>query len=292
MKKLAPSRLAELPPTKWTEAKRRVAVVRRYLAVPDPSITDQARFADEIGVGFAMFHRIVRTVREWDALPDAARPHAHRRSVDPDSAELARTAVGLAGPEATQEAAYAKAVDLGRTRGVPPPGRQAVQTAYRRARAGDALAIRLGIDAEFVVDASPLGAATPREDGRAAGAVLSAIVDVAEGRLVRWMVTAGRADAPALRDLVRQSPLRGHASVGIASILPANELTDLRKELGLRPSRALRGGSVLSAALGERLGRIPLLPRTDPERPARGLPLVDPEDLRDAVGAALAAADL
>ncbi len=262
MEQIEAARLAELPTTQWEQAKERVAVVRRYLREGDTSMHAVTRHADEIGLGRGMFYRLVNVVKAWDECKEPVRPKAPRRPTDVASASLAQEAVDLAGPAATLEQAIARAVELATGRGIAPPSERAIRGAYGRVRSGRATRERLKLPGRFAIDATALEATVA--DGHApAIAVLTAVVDMRDGTLVAWRLTAGEADGPTLSHMldVSLATLSVTRAITVSSALPDGIGTLLARSSIKVEEQRVAGGSILKAVLGSRIGRIRLLPR-------------------------------
>ncbi|MGC5796016.1 hypothetical protein [Sphingomonas sp. NFX23] len=262
MEQIEAARLAELPTTQWEQAKERVAVVRRYLRQGDTSMHAVTRHAHEIGLGRGMFYRLVKVVKAWDECKEPVRPKAPRRPTDVASALLAREAVDLAGPAATLEQAIARAVELATDRGTIPPSERAIRGAYGRVRSGRATRERLKLPGRFAIDATALEATVA--DGHApAIAVLTAVVDMRDGMLVAWRLSAGEADAATLSQLIDVSlpDLLATRAITVSSALPDGIGPLLARGSIEIAERRTAGGSILKAVLGSKIGRIRILPR-------------------------------
>ncbi len=153
-------------------------------------------------------------------------------------------------------------------RGLAAPERSLVRREYLRRTAGPAVGEGLGVEARWVLDASPL-AVRVGEAGSVL-AVLTGLVDLVDGTIGAWSISAGWPTSEAIDRLA--STLEGDALTTSSALPPVG------RRCG--PAPVVRAGSALLAAIGGRLARVTLLPLADPSRPDARVPLVDLDDLR------------
>jgi hypothetical protein len=123
--------LSDIDPLKWAEARRRVGVIKRYLAIPRPTGADRDRHAAELGLQTGQFYNLVRAWREHRKASvltygarKASRPSRSRRGgVDPQAREIARAVIADLGRDAPIRLIETATVERCATEGVKPPSR-------------------------------------------------------------------------------------------------------------------------------------------------------------------------
>lgn len=281
MSKIAPARLAELPPQRWEETKARLASVERFLAQDDRSTRAMKRFADELGVSRPMFYKLLSLRERWLGQDDVVRLPRQRRARDAVGAATIEEAIALCGPAATQGQVYEAACRLTRHRGLEAPNRTQIRRLHGRRVAGDSFGARLGTGTAAVLDAAGLGARVLGRRERYVLPVLSALIDPS-GSVVDWIVTAGAPSGLDLGPLLQRARAR-HAPDGvlISSAFTDEALAENgRWAAAAADGSGVRKGSALVAAVGLKVGRIALLPWTSSDAAIADLPLVSLDDLR------------
>lgn len=280
MEELPVKALMRMDPAKWDEANRRAAIVRSFLSSGDRSSLNVARHAAEVGISRTNFYHLLRVFEGWHRIGDeeprpdgrAARGHA----------DLVRRVLDEIGPGATLEEAFRHAGEVAERQGVTAPTRSAVRNVHGRVPAGGGLGARLGLVAAAALDACPLSVKVAGRDGAAANVVLTAVVDLADGRVATWTTEPGAAAARTLRRLLLLAAAEGTPVAPLATTSATSpHVRALLARVGLGPAgdRTLRGGMVLTAAVGHAAGSVGLRPRLGPKDRERS-PLVDAGDLR------------
>ena len=283
--------LATLPPTRWAEARRRLAELARYDAIDDPSGDDAHRAADRLGLTTRSFYRLAATYRE--ARRGRARAGSRRGRHSVVDARTDRVVAGVIrdlGRSATDAAVLVEAVARCLREDVPAPSMTAVRTRTGAGHVTVDLRRRLDREGDLMLDACGLDldvlVTDPSGRDAAVGAVLVTLHRARDGRLLAHALHAG---PPSTADLVRVvaagSPDRSAAeAVGTASLVatsPARETLGVvamdLETAGIRLDPAagiLRAGAIAVPVLGRRLGRIALSPRrSQPGTPELAVPI-------------------
>ena len=284
MEDIPASRLAEMPASQWEEAKRRIAVVRRYIREGDNSMATSAKYEASLGLRRGMFHRLVRMVKSWDSAPERTRLRPRQAPSDVVAEAAAREAVKRAGLSATLEEAINTAIVIAAERGSRPPTMRALTHAYGSVPASSGIASRLGLTGDFAFDASAMAVRVMQEDRTCALAVVTAIVDAQSGRFASWRVTAGAPTPMLAKSMLAELPPK---AAGISMTLPSGMLSGFRSLMeehgaSLTADR-ITPGTIIRAAIGARLGRIAILPRLLTRGGGDDLPVVDLADLTGVV---------
>lgn len=275
--------MADMSPSTWPEARRRLALVRRYVEGGERSAVEAERLAREAGIGRSLFYRLVRIYETHSPLqkPSPRNDRCATPAVSDPTADAISEAIARLGPAATQAKTLRAATALCQARGQPLPTPRMVRAAFTKELAGKDLALRFGTTARLAVDRTMLDIVLDTADGFA-GAQLTCLIDLENGRVIRQQVTAG---PPAFDDVAELLTVVGDCD-GV--VLSASD--DVLHEL---TARALSGqgasapqmsrwrtGAVVRACLGLRLGRVSLLERSpDPA----GVEAVDLETARHVV---------
>jgi hypothetical protein len=284
MEHVPPSRLAELPPIKWEETKRRMKAVSTFLDGEDRSSAAIRRLAGELGTSRPMIYKLLKTRERWKR-DDAVALRAPRRPWDEAANAIVLEALAACGPGATLQEVNRSAERIARHRDARPPVRSLVRRLYGRRTAGSAIAQRLSLSTEMALDSAALAVRVMIEDGRSVLPKLTAVVDLGSGGLVDWQLSPGAADLKDVVGLVERVPeARRGGSLALTSAFSRETRAELQSQTGLPifEGRPIRRGSVIVAALGSRIGRIPILPCTESSSSLADLPSVRFDDL-DAV---------
>lgn len=281
MTTIPPARLAELPPHRWEQMKTRMASLDRFLAQEDRSTRRVRAFASELGISKALFYSLLALRESWATQDDQVRPSGPRRARDEVATAMIEEAIALAGPGATLDRVHALAKDLARHRGLPEAHLTLVRRLHGRQGAGHAIGARLGTGRQAILDAAALGVRIVDQRTLPVLAVLNAIVD-AGGGVVDWKLTAGAARDHELMPLLDV----GRTRFGVDGLLISNAFEEALRRRLASPAKGdgngmpvVRRGSALLAAVGLKVGRIPILPNTPLEAANEDRPLVDHHDL-------------
>jgi len=263
-----PLLMMDSAPSRWEETKRRLAVVRRYVAIERPTHDDLRASADELGLGIRHMHNLASAFRQKMAA-DPRTPGVMRDAPrNREAGILVKEVIDLLGRAARtrdiEEAVNRRCLEIG----VRPPSRSMVRRAHLRSqRAAPAQRLEMAVD--LILDCCVLGIDVEGVRG-VRSACLLALVDGAEGRIPVHRLIAGQPEAADVGSLLREYSTLGN--VGKATVACASSLVTIadgasgsfyRAGLLLRDvsPRRIAPGAALQAALGERLGKIPLTPR-------------------------------
>lgn len=278
---IPPARLAEMPPSRWGLAKSRLEVVNRFLAQGDRSTAMVRRFAKELNVSKGLFYNMLAARERWAEQDDEVLLPAPRRKSDPAVVSMIEEAIALCGPSASLDLVHVSAQNIARQRGLSEANLTLVRRVHGRNGAGNAIGARLGTGEYAILDAAALGVRV--YDGRMVPVLpmLNALVN-AQGVVVDWTITTGRARHHELEPLIDTTRTRSCAA-GIVISNAFDGATRMRlaspdvDETGISP---VRKGSALLAAVGLKVGRIPILPNTPIDTANEDVPLVDHDDLK------------
>lgn len=286
-----------IDPLRLPEARRRVALIEEYMALPSKTTADAVAFGARIGLSRFQFARLVRAWREHRQprllVVGRRGPATRDYGIDPRAAEIARGALEESGPDA-ELATVAPVVEARCAEaGVTPPSRPTLWTWLRKARAAGATPA--GGPPRIVVGRLwfhlPVIDAAPGDMPTALVAML-----LPERRIVAHLASADEARPPAVADLVDL------LVAGAAPGAPARPLlieADDRRMADSALARSGLGGvrpharSVqreIGRAVGGRLGTLAALHRRGSARPETRR-VVQRQDERIAPAAALAAID-
>jgi hypothetical protein len=131
--------LSGVDPARWPEIRRRVDVLERYNAIPEPSQRSRRAFADSLGLGEAHFGYLARIWRERRNpadLPGAHSKHRVKRAdrLPPTSVDVARIAIVDMGPMARRKDVIAEVGRRCRRSGVPSPSNSTIANMLGKAR--------------------------------------------------------------------------------------------------------------------------------------------------------------
>lgn len=250
-------------PLRWEEVRRRVAVVKAYLAIPFPTETDRKAHADQLDRSVNQFMALVRAWREHRSAAKVAAAGAHRHAARrPSRLAIDRTAkdeaariietIGTDAPLAgIVGAVNARCMALG----LKPPSRSTLwnmAVASRKGRGGESgilvatCPVRLPMASEGDITLPTLTLAVRTDDGSVLAAALrnadweTAITDLAAA-------AAGDATVRADRALLTQKrsasvtasiePLPGVKARSAMSRILGSGVDDLR--LIYQPSKAI-----------------------------------------------------
>lgn len=269
--------LADRPPISWAEAKKRLSIVHEYSVAAERSKAHAEACAERMGVGLTLFYRLLdaygRSRRETTRpIRRAVRAEVHERIMD---------AIAEAGREASPAQILRRASQMCDEANLPKPSQQAVRIRYWQATEHGIPKRRFGMAFDHVLDRAHLDV-NVGDEGESTSAMLTCVLDVANGSIVGHFVSAGEPAIQEVVDLVRSALLTG-SSIGTSAsdgLLHGRELME-----GLRDQEVAvlvghwRMGAMIRSAVGLRLGRVRLLERL----PSTGV-ATQPIDLATAVG--------
>ncbi|MFK3889528.1 hypothetical protein [Sphingomonas sp. NPDC079357] len=266
--------LSDVDPLKWAEVRKRVDVVRRYLALPHPTGVDRDRHAAELGLRTGQFYNLVRAWREHRqasaltlGVRNKGRPSRSRRGgVDPLAREIARQAIGELGRDAPILDLESMTVARCAAAGVRPPSRGTIRLL---AKEGGAAAINAPATGIFV--ARTFVRLPMIVDGTVGLPAAAVVAESPGGRVLGFILTEAEADGgfdriiSTVRSRLAEEPLPVTATEGDARVLE-QRLPGLRCKRETIPGVEL----LLASTVGSRVGHIELRSR----RPRSGVEAV------------------
>ncbi len=265
--------LVGVDPRRRALVRKRLQIVRRYLALPTPSRRDDEEFAAELGIAPPSFLVLVRAYRAHGsaaAMPGAKVAVKNRirdaRMPDLRTEAAVSQALGELGLDATSIELLERVEEICRSTGARPPSIGVVQLRRARARrTAGATGVQglvldhIALDLPITVDGDAL--ALP---------VLTAVLEGETGRVTGWSLdtrppTPRAAAAALMMAAGRTGPVIGPLDMSIGA---STEWGDLCRALeasgidrvGSNQPRLRAGGSAFRM-LGDRLSGIQLLPR-------------------------------
>lgn len=294
--------LRGVDPRRRALVRRRLDVVRRYLALAAPTLEDDASFARELGLlppSFLVLVRAYRTHRAAAAMPGAKVPMKRTvrdaRTPSPETEAAVAQAIHDLGPDATSVALLDRVDEICRVTGALTPSLGVVH--LRRAKARRS-AESVGVEG-LVLDHIGLDLPVRTADGPVSLPVLTLVIDGGVGAITGWSLATRpptpQAAASALMmaagregETVRPLRMAIDAAPEWAALLETLAASGV-KRIGTKAAR-LPAGSMAFRILGDRLGGMQLLPRrvhrTDPPR-LRSRLLHSLTEAQDAVRAAV-----
>ncbi len=264
--------LADSHPRKWDEARRRLAIVRRYLRQPDRSAAMAEQYARQAGIGRSLFYRLARTYagsqqesRTVAPAEDAAstKDAASTEDVTPTVNIMAR-AVEAAGHSASPAQIYRTAVELSRADGLIPPSRKSVRTHVANMLAGGSIAERMRLNADFAIDRAVLDLDVRSSTGPSEAAQLVCVVDLRRGAIVRHRLSAGEPGTEQVAQIADCDDITS-GRIALSESDPVLCSDPMRSAIAGSSGRLVVGrwhvGASIRAVVGLRIGRVALLAR-------------------------------
>lgn len=273
----------DLPPERWAEAMRRLAIVRRYASMNgERGSAGPAAIEGAAGLGLSKrsFLRLVQAYRLMrEGALQKSRQGRHTE-VDPRVDDIVKEVMS----DRVVEARKREAVDEIKRRcsadGVEVPSDSTIRRRLKRRRSNGLPMAEFVGDVDFVVDSCATDLDVVGPDG-VAWAVLTLLVKVEPIKIVGHLLSAGEpadADLTALLQLIggdaRHEPPLRIGLTGQSATIP--ERIDLPKDLEL-VGIGHKKGAVVSRLLGSRLGKLALRPNRH-----AGIRPDEPVDLPDA----------
>lgn len=256
--------MSGVDPLRYDEVRRRVAVVKEYMALPFPTEQDQKAHGARLGLSANQFKALVRIWRDYGSAAKMSGSGAHRRgtrapnrlAVDPRAKAVAVQVVADLGSAATM----AKVSQLVGTRcealGLTPPSDSTIWNMVRAARqTGDSNedGIVIGTCMIQLPMATPDGLAQPmltvavRAEDKA---IIAASLQVADWQTAAITIAASAQPGTRVRTDKDLLSLKRAASIakGIEPVPPAKARSAMSRILGLgiddlpliyRPSKAV-----------------------------------------------------
>jgi hypothetical protein len=259
--------LANLPPSNWSEALRRMEVLDAYRQIEAPTVRDIERHAELLKLNPRSFYRLIRAYDDLGRAGSARQSkRGTTRSLPADASAIIEQVRGELGREVPDRMIHLEVAKRCVAAGLPVPSSNAVRTRDMPSQVD--LRIRLRRRFSFVIDACPLDfdvfdEGPPTRCVRPAW--LTCLLDGADGGMLAHLVTAGE---PAPQDMVEMlEAVRSSAPSG-STLLATGELhaklaavvttDDLPLVLDVPMSRGLRPGAAMVPALGLKIGRMSL----------------------------------
>lgn len=268
-----------IEPLRVPEARRRVAALDEYLALPDPTTADAKRFGERVGLSRWQFQRLARVWREHrrpEMLVVGRRGTATRDyGIDPRASAIAKEVIDRVGPVAAELATVADEIErLCNEASVAPPSRPTIWNYIRKARAAG------GGPGEgpprIVVGRMwfhlPVGSAADARPGADMPTLLVAVA-LPERAILAHRLSLNDVEPPSVEDLVAELlSCRTPAAPTRPLLLGPDDYRVAQGTLircgleGLRPHQPSVQRE-LSRAFGGRLGALPTLYRRGLARP-------------------------
>lgn len=241
--------LSGVDPLRWDEVRRRVAVIRSYLAIPHPTKGDRQAHADRLDRSVNQFMALVRAWRQHRSAARIAASGTHRRrhrspghlSVDPVARRIAADAIEELGTDATLSSLSRLVRTRCEARGVTPPSDSTIWNmvrAERRGRASGETGVVIGTCMVRLPVATPQSTSQPmltlavRASDKA---ILAASLGTADWTSAGQALAAANAEqgsARVDRDLIGQRHAAG-LSAGVEAVTGAASRSALSRILGL-----------------------------------------------------------
>lgn len=255
--------LSETAPQYWDEARRRLAIVRRYVAQGDRSIAVVDEYARQAGIGRSLFYRLARIYSKGVA-PLAGHDPKGEAGKDPDPAtDLTARAIEHAGPSASGSQVYRTVVELSKAEGIATPTPRGVRLRTVEMLAGRSIAARMGLVADFALDRAVLNLDVGG-GGPVRSAQLVCVVDLKRGTIVRHLLSAGTPSSDQVVSLARCDAVRG-GLVAISQSDVSLFTEPVRSVLVEGSGRLVIGrwktGTAIRAVAGLKIGKVALLAR-------------------------------
>lgn len=136
--------LRGVDPLRHQEVKRRIKVIKDYLAIARPTASQTAAHAGQLGIGIPQFYRLVRSWRLHESPSQLAgagargRPRKRKDGVPAESRSIVDATIADMGADARQKDIFRTILERCATAGVEQPSRGAVWTYVMDARSGAA----------------------------------------------------------------------------------------------------------------------------------------------------------
>lgn len=266
--------LSGVDPRRRALVRRRLDVLRRYLALAEPTLEDDAAHARELDLLTPSFMVLVRAYRangSAAAIPGAKVPvkRAARdpRTPTPATEAAVSQAIDDLGPDATLVELLARTVAICSATGAPTPSLGVIH--LRRAKARRSAA-STGFEG-FALDHVALDLPIEADDGQIRMPILTVVIDGRDAAVAGWSLATEPPSPRAAAAALRMAADRGDGAVigplhmavnaepGWATVLAALSAADVAR-VGPKAAR-LPAGATTFRALGDRLGGIRLMPR-------------------------------
>ncbi|WCP14050.1 hypothetical protein sphantq_02492 [Sphingobium sp. AntQ-1] len=249
--------MSGVDPLRYDEVRRRVAVVKDYLALPLPTEADQKAHAVRLDLSINQFMALVRVWRDYRSAAKMAASGAHRGearrpnrlTLDPKAKDATAGVIDELGPNASLTQIMRLVVERCEALGVRAPSRGTVWNMAMAARQGHdsgeagivvgTCGVRLPISTPDGISVPSLTIAVRASDG----AILAAALQPAD-----WQTAAMTIASAAIAD----------AQVRAASDLLALNRNDAIRA-GVTPIPAVKARSAISRILGRSIDSIALI---------------------------------
>lgn len=266
--------LSGVNPTRRPLIRSRIAALRSFLQITQPTREDEIASATAIGMSPDAFRRLYRSwvlARDPAALPGGSTPARtpKRRSpaISQETERVIAEAIAALGPDASSLAVHRKVAERCKAEGLPPPDRSTVYYRFVAARA----TMQRNEPPSIAVDHSALALPVTGADGDQLP-VLSAVVQRPSGRILAHRLSLEPPTAATTAKLLaealgrmpagdRRVPLQLGAPKGADWDGLTGTLMGAAVSVDTGPTRSLRAGHFLTRTFGEALGRLRLRPR-------------------------------
>lgn len=258
---------ASLPPGQWGQFKKKLEVLERFARIGRPTTEDVVSHARELGMTRESFYRLVRTMAEKQSA--ASRPLTRPTSPRRRSGEVydvIMDAIAAADPAAGTSQIHRDVIERCDRIGLEPPSITAIATRVDEEPLTPRLSERLPRSADLVIDAAPLFATTGSD---APLIVVSAVISVADGIVVRHHVGEGRPYPDLHLDLLERAalgfPRADHRPLKVLRTAGASALPAVVQRPGkgaidvVQSTVGLDAGAAIRSVFGRNIGRVRVL---------------------------------
>lgn len=272
------SQLAQMPPHLWSQALERMAIVDKYLRHETPTNAEAEACAAELQVGVRTFYRLVAAIRAARTGKQSAPSQKGLQSpLHPLTAGVLDAVIEELGPNARDSDILAICRIRCAAGKIPAPSLSAMRTRTGRPPSRPDLRRRLCRDGDLVLDACPLALDVKSPDHSVHPAMLTALIHMKTGRILGHYLGSGdpdrRAVVATLLDALSLPRPRGArptksdklclvvtGGLGRLDEPTQKALRSAQIHMDAAASQGLKAGAGLTAALGRKLGKIPISP--------------------------------
>lgn len=267
--------LTAVNPTRRRVIGERIAELRHFLSIEEPTRDDELRSAERLGLALPAFRRLHRSwtlARDPAALPGGSTParipRRHHPAIDAEVETIIAEVAGELGPDASALEVHRTVVEHCERAGLRAPTKVSVHYRFVEARAKMA---RPAPDPAIAIDHIALQLPTEGPGG-VQFPVLSVAIELSTGHFVAHDLSLIAPNSAATARILAEAAIR--CRTGASDIVPLDlaspkeagwdALQKTLKSNGVNVAktrtRALRPGRHLLRLLGDRLGRFPLRP--------------------------------
>ncbi len=266
-------------PMRWAEVRRRVAVVKEFLAIPWPTDADRTKHAARLSLSVNQFYALVRAWQEYgraSAIAGSAATKGRKRATGPrhldaDVKKLATDVIAELGPDVTSAGAVAAVRKAAEEKGMKGPSKSTIWNMLMDARRDRTPSIanaglivgrcflRLPVSTDGIIGFPPIMLAVRDGDGAVVAASLAAAGHVTDRMAPVVIEAAGGTDI--LVEGAYAAPFE-ITYAGTQRATPYKVRTALSKVLGrgignvqivYQPARAVSPSAVLRNSMDQAL---------------------------------------